>query len=258
MSTPADNLSARELADLSALADGTLEPARRGEVEARIAASPRLSELYERERRAVEILHESSSTVRAPAGLRARIEAERPRAVAGARRRVGFGGALAGAVAAATLALALILPAGTPGAPSVSQAAGLATRAPIGAVPTADPSTPTKLQTQVEDVYFPDWSKRFGWHATGERTDRINGRLAVTVFYEWRGARLAYTIVGSPPLKTPNAHFTIMHGTEYRALTLGNRLVVTWRRSGHTCVLSGTRVPVSELQRLAAWKTPSE
>ena len=47
-----------DLAELSALADGTLDPARRDEVRARIAGSPQLTELYERERRVVETLHE--------------------------------------------------------------------------------------------------------------------------------------------------------------------------------------------------------
>jgi anti-sigma factor RsiW len=42
MASGADDtkLTQRELDDLSALADGTLDPARRGAVEARIAASP--------------------------------------------------------------------------------------------------------------------------------------------------------------------------------------------------------------------------
>ncbi|MGB0094653.1 MAG: hypothetical protein WBP81_19235, partial [Solirubrobacteraceae bacterium] len=49
----------RELADLSALADGTLDPARRAEVQARITASPELSALYGRERMVVERLREA-------------------------------------------------------------------------------------------------------------------------------------------------------------------------------------------------------
>ena len=55
-----------ELAELSALADGTLDPARRADVEAKIAASPELSALYERERRVVEALHQTRATERAP------------------------------------------------------------------------------------------------------------------------------------------------------------------------------------------------
>ena len=80
--------SKTELAELSALADGTLDPARRVEVEARIAASPELSALYERERRVVAALHQARATERAPDQLRARIEAARPTGTTVARRRI--------------------------------------------------------------------------------------------------------------------------------------------------------------------------
>lgn len=253
MTTPSDS-NPRELADLSALADGTIDPARRTEVEARIAASPELSALYDRERRIVEMLHEARSTVRAPPSLRARIEAERPSRKTFARRRGGYVGALAGALAAVVLALVLILPAGTPGAPSVSQAAGLAFLGSSGTAPAPDPRVPTKLGTQIQEVYFPNWARQFGWHAVGQRTDHINGRVAVTVFYYWHGKRLAYTIVGAPALATPAARSSLLNGTELRTLMLHGRLVVTWQRTGHTCVLSGPGVPVAVLQRLAAWK----
>ncbi|HEY4826104.1 MAG TPA: hypothetical protein VIH85_05025, partial [Solirubrobacteraceae bacterium] len=76
MASGADDtkLTQRELDDLSALADGTLDPARRGAVEARIAASPELGALYERERQILAALHEARATERAPAALRARLE----------------------------------------------------------------------------------------------------------------------------------------------------------------------------------------
>lgn len=259
MSTPADSPSfePRTLAELSALADGTLDPARRAEVSARIAASPELSSLYERERRVVELLREARSADRAPAALRARIEAARPSRPVRARRRLGYGGALAGALAATALALALIVPGGSPGAPSVSQAAALATLGAQTAPPVADSQTPGKLDTQIEDIYFPNWSRRFHSRATGERTDTINGRRAVTVFYSWRGEQIAYTIVGSPALGKPPAQVsTDVHGTEYRTLAQHGRTVVTWRRGGHTCVLSSRAVPAVVLQRLAAWEAP--
>jgi anti-sigma factor RsiW len=48
-----ERLSTKEMAELCALADGTLAAERRAEVEARVAASPELQELLERQRRAV-------------------------------------------------------------------------------------------------------------------------------------------------------------------------------------------------------------
>jgi anti-sigma factor RsiW len=247
-----------DLAELSALADGTLEPGRRAEVEAHISASPELSALYERERRVVNALHEARESERAPAALRARIEASRPGKRTVARRRLGYAGALVGALAAIALGVVLVLPSGTPGGPSVSDAAALALRGPVGAAPAPDPAHAAALRQQVGDVYFPDWGASLGWRAAGARTDALGGRQAVTVYYDRNGARIAYTIVAAPALTQPSAHPTWLHGTELRTLTNGGRLVVTWRRDGATCVLSARGVTAAELQKLAAWKVPAD
>ncbi len=249
------DFTAKQLADLSALADGTLDPARRGEVEAWVASSPELRALYERERRAVEILHRARATDRAPAALRARIESERPSPRVRNRRRFAYGAALAGAIAAVVLALALIVPTGTPGAPSVSEAAALALRGPNASAPVPDPRYPaSRLRQDVDEIYFPNWATAFGWSPVGTRIDHINGRQAVTVYYERRGKRVAYTIVSAPALKVPAASVTTVHGTEMQTLTLNGRWVVTWRRNDHTCLLSGKGVPPSVMRRLAAWR----
>jgi anti-sigma factor RsiW len=250
--------TAAELADLSALADGSLDPARRAEVEARIAASPELSSLYDRERRVVAALHRVRTTERAPEGLRARIEAARPTPRVVVRRRIGYGAGLAGALAAVALALVLALPAGTPGAPSVSDAAALAARGPTQAAPPPDPaSAGSRLRQSVGEVYFPNWATGFGWRAVGARSDSLGGHRAVTVYYEWKGKRVAYTIVSAPPLAEPSAHKVVVKGTELRVQTIDGRLVVSWREAGDTCVLSGTGVSAARLQELAAQPDPT-
>jgi hypothetical protein len=239
---------------ITRLADGTLEPARRESARARIESSPELSALYERERRVAERLREARATERAPASLRARIEAERPSAVTRRRRRLGYVGALSGALAAVVLALVLVLPGGTPGAPSVSQAAALATRGVATAAPEPDPDARgLRLGRRLDDLYFPNWTATFGWRAVGQRSDRLDGRPAVTVYYAWHGQRIAYTIVGVPALGQPAANVMHLNGVELRTLKINGRVVVTWRRAGHTCVLSGASVAPSELQQLAAW-----
>jgi anti-sigma factor RsiW len=257
MSSAADEstLSDRELADLSALADGSLDPSRREAVQSWISASPERTALFERERRAVELLHRARATDRAPLSLKQRIEAQRPSATVRTRRRAGYGGVFAAGLAVIALALVLILPSGTPGAPSVSQAAALALRGAAAPAPGTDPDQPgVKLAQKVGDVYFPDWTRSFGYHAVGQRVDTINGRKAVTVYYERGGERVAYTIIEAPALTQPNAPVTTLNNTELRTLSLGGRQVVTWRRDNHTCVLSATSaVPLSELHRLAAW-----
>jgi hypothetical protein len=248
-----------ELAELSALADGTLDPARRKQVQARIAASKELSAIYERERRVVGLLHELRATDRAPAELRERIASAKPvrkqRAWTRTRWHFNTGGMFAGMATAAAivLALLLILPGGTPGAPSVSQAAALgALTAPSGSVPAVGPAG--RLTANVQDVYFPYWAKSEGWKARGQRTDRLNGRAATTVYYQQATAWIAYTIVGAPALKAPPASATAFGGgVEYRTLMLDGREVVTWEKNGHTCVLSapGSSVPPKQLLALA-------
>jgi hypothetical protein len=261
MSSNGENstLSARELADLSALADGTIDPARRPEVEAHIAASPELSTLYERERRVVEMLHHAAVTDRAPAALRARIEAQRPKPAVRARRRVGYAGALVGALAAVALALALILPGGTPGSPSVSDAAALAVKGANQPAPVPDPNEPSgTIGDGIQDVYFPDWNGHFHAVAVGQRTDGLGGRPATTVYYRYKGKMVAYTIVGVPALSQPKASVTQKNGVQLRTLKIDGRTVVTWRRDGHTCVISGPGLSATDLQRLAAWSKPAD
>jgi anti-sigma factor RsiW len=251
--------TAAELADLSALADGTLDPARRAAVEAHIAASPELSALYAREQRVVAALHQARESERAPASLRARIEASRPAGRTVTRRRIGYAAGLAGALAAIALAVVLALPSGAPGGPSVSEAAALAALGANQPAPAPDPAHPAaQLNQNVDDVYFPNWTSSLGWRASGARTDTLGGRKAVTVYYDWKGKRVAYTIVAAPPLSQPAAHRSWQHGTELRTFTRDDRVVVTWREGGATCVLSGTGISAAALQKLAAWSVPAE
>lgn len=250
--------TAAELADLSALADGTLDPSRRAAAEARIGASPELTALYERERRVVAALHQARASDRAPDRLRARIDAARPPRAVLARRRLAYAGGLVGSLAVVALALVLLLPSGTPGAPSVSDAAALAARGPAEPAPVPNPASPDKLLSQnVGEVYFPNWTGHFGWRAVGARTDRLGGHQAITVYYEWMGKRIAYTIVGAPPLAEPAASKSVLNGVELRTLNVNGVQVVAWRVAGDTCVLSGNGVSVSELQKLAAWSGPT-
>jgi hypothetical protein len=263
--TAADNetgrpeMGRRDLANLTMLADGSLPPAQRADAEARIAASPGGRDLLETERRAVEALRATTS-VRAPASLRERIAADQARAGrAPRRRRIVLGGGIAGALAVLALALVLILPGGTPGSPSISQAASVALRGP--SAPPPPPKTDAAqalLARDVDEVYFPNWSG-IGYRAIGERVDRIDGRVLDTIYYSGRGGeRVAYTIVGGSALAVPgHAPLSHLNHLRLRSIALGDRIVVTWRRGGHTCILSGARVPAKVLLGLASWKAES-
>src|SRR5215470_13900880 len=144
------------MAELSALADGTLPADRRAEVEARIAASTELRELFERQRRAV-VAAQTLATDNVPESLRTAVEAHRRTAGSRARSRrlAPRIGLAAAAVAAAAVAAAILLNGG-PGSPTVADAAMLATQRPSAPAPPAAGKPGTRLAIAVEGVPFPD------------------------------------------------------------------------------------------------------
>jgi hypothetical protein len=91
------------MAELAALADGSLAPDRRAALEARVTASSELADRLAEQQRAVALARSAANEVKAPAALRARIEAQRRvRRVRVPRRPV-----LIGATATAVLAVAV-------------------------------------------------------------------------------------------------------------------------------------------------------
>jgi hypothetical protein len=144
-----------------------------------------------------------------------------------------------------------VLVGGGPGIEDVAAAAERSPAAPVASVP----PTSKLLEEHVGEVNLPNYVGKFGWKAVGTRTDEIQGRATRTVFYEKAGRRIAYTVVSGAPLDQPGgADRATVEGTVIRALRAKGREVVTWRRRGHTCVLSSTNVPRSELITLAGWK----
>ncbi len=191
--------------------------------------------------------------LRAPPRLRERIESERERARRPARRRrLTLGGALAGATAAAALLVVLLLPGGA-GGPTVVEAAELGTRP--ATQPAPEPGEPKLLDASAFGLPFPDWAEKFGWEPSGRRVDEIDGRRAVTVFYEKDGREIAYTIVAGDPLPIPEPSAAARReGTPLRYVSLDGRTIVTWERDGLTCILSGDGVAATKLLDLAGWK----
>jgi hypothetical protein len=210
--------------------------------------------MNEQEQRITRVLH-SLRADRAPDHLRADIERLRaaPRRERAGWRMPAFGLATAtGAVAAAAAVVALTI-GGTAVSP-VLQAAALALRGPVAAAPAPDPGAPRmRLHREVQEIYFPNWAPQFGWRATGQRADSFDGRQAITVYYASGARSIAYTILTSPPLRQPGGATTTFDSTKFRTLTQGLRLVVTWRRGGNTCVLSGQGVSARVMYQLAVW-----
>ncbi len=253
--TSRQQLSSRERAELSALADGSLDQRRRTQAQARIAASPELRAAYERERRAVQAVEQVTATTRAPASLRARVQAQPAGKAAGWRWRGRHLAVAATGLAAAALLIFLVLPSGAPGGPSVSRAAALAVRGPSSHAPPSDPRDPeARLDQRVGRAYFPNWLASLGWAAVGQRSDELASRRIITVYYQGHNTTVAYSIVGGPALAPPAGKRVRQGGVSMRTFSLNGRLVVSWRRGGHTCLLSGMGVTDAELEQLASWQ----
>jgi hypothetical protein len=235
-------LSADELAELTAFADGSLPAERRAEVEARVAASPELGEIVERQRHALRAMRPMVEEP-VPASLRAEVERLRPRPATSqaARRRLLPGLALSGAAAVALAAVTLVLALGGGSAePTVAEAAQLATKPAVGPAPAPTPGRSRALEASVEGVDFPDLRPAYGWVPTGVRGGSVDGRHALVVFYAKHSRRLAYLVVGGSPLGGTSGYGSSTYrGVRFRTFSVDGRPAVTWLRDGHTCVLIG-------------------
>jgi len=103
-----DERGDHDLAELAALADGSLRPERRDALEGRVASSPELVELLAEQERALTLTRNAAREVEAPAGLRARIEAQRRPSRRPTPGRLVAIGASAAAVAAAIVAVVVV------------------------------------------------------------------------------------------------------------------------------------------------------
>ena len=250
MTDAASRLTEQQMADLAALADGTLPVERRAAVEAWVSASPELQVLLDRQRRSVTATQALVGEP-VPESLREAVEPRRRRR--DARRRWSPRLALVGAVAVAAVVVVAFL-SGRPAGPTVAEAAALADQPPSGPAPRPVGAEGTQLDLDVEGVVFPDFLESYGWRAVGVRHDEIDGRDATTVFYEKAGTRIAYVIVAGSGLDHPSgAPSTTRNGIQLQMLEVNGQPTVTWRRLGRTCILIGP-VPSDELLALASWR----
>ena len=104
----------RGVAELAALADGSVDPEHRAELEARIEGSPILADRLAEQERAVALVRGAGDDVEAPAGLQARLDAQRSARTVRTPRRLALGGVAA--AAAVAVALAVVIGSGSDGA----------------------------------------------------------------------------------------------------------------------------------------------
>ncbi len=249
-----NELGERTRRELASLADGSLQGSERAELEARLASSPTLRDALERQRSAVAAMR--GVDIPAPESLRRRIEAKRPQSrlwTARRGRRLALGGALAGAAAAIVFAL-LLVTSGRDG-PTVTEAAQLANLPATRASVPVDGANRKLLAAAVDGVPFPNLHADFVWRQAGERSDELDGRGTRTVYYRRDGQRIGYTILAGDPIGPPaGARPSVQNEVRLSTATEGGRAIVTWRRGGHTCVLSGQGVSAKDLREVASWK----
>ena len=238
-------------ADLAALADGSLPAARQAELRVRVQASPQLAAALAEQEQAVSLLRALDQP--APAALRARVR-ELTGAVAppAARRRhrLLF---MPAATALAVVVVALIVAVQGGGrAPTVPQTARLALAAATEPTPPVDRGEPDRLSLVAAGIPFPYYERTLGWETAGRRTDTLGGRRIVTVFYRSaNGTRVGYMIVSGSPLNPGQGREVTRGGVRFTLAHAGAATLVTWRRSGHTCVIAGRSVLESVLLTLA-------
>lgn len=234
-------------AELAGLADGSLRAGarERDELLAHVQASPELARSLATQERVRALM--GSEEVRAPARLQRSVRelADRHgRSRPPARGRLAVGGAIGALAATAVVALVLALGSTTTAAPSVIQAARLGLLPATTSSPRESSDQSGRLDVSVQGVAFPYLERGPGWRAQGARSDTFAGRRVTTVFYV-RGAnsaqRVGYSILARPALAVPGGGRTVVRdGTSYTLLRAGDSQVVTWRRTGHTCVLVGS------------------
>ncbi|HWX75294.1 MAG TPA: hypothetical protein VNZ05_08305 [Solirubrobacteraceae bacterium] len=162
----------------------------------------------------------------------------------------------AGAVGAVALAIALSVGGGASG-PSLRQAAALTLLPATSPAPAESSARRTELVATVDGVTFPYWERDLGWRSTGTRSDRLDGRAVMTVFYaDRRGAQVGYAIVAGTAPRVSGGTVINRGGVAYRLLRENGAPVITWQRGGHMCVVSGRGVDAATLLLLASWHEP--
>ena len=232
------------------LVDGAVGEGEREEAERILRAEPELAAEVERQRRVAQALATAGPDPpeRLVAHVRRRVEGEPAPRVRWTARV-----AVAGALAAAAVAIVVILTTGSSGGrPSIPAAARLAYAPSTGPAPAM--TAPRFIGITYAGITFPNYARRFGAVPTGQRTDRIGGRAALTVFYRLRdGARLSYTVFSGAPVDLPSAaRSVVFDGARLRVFSDSGLSVVTLVRFGRTCVLAAATTRDAVLALAAA------
>jgi hypothetical protein len=105
---------------------------------------------------------------------------------------------------------------------------------------------------------FSDFAARAGWAPTGGRSDRVEGRSTVTVFWERAGRRIAHTVVSGDPVDAPpGARRTGRRGVLLQSFSRDGRTAVMWTEGDRTALISAIGISRAALYALAGGPRPS-
>jgi hypothetical protein len=80
----------------------------------------------------------------------------------------------------------------------------------------------------------------------------VDGRTITTVFYTGRhGNRIGYAITDGAPLSGVHGDSVTRYGVHFTLQQSGPARLISWVRSGHTCVIAGRSVSYRALLALA-------
>jgi hypothetical protein len=253
MTTTGRGLSERDRRLIVGLADGVLTGRRRRRAQKRIERLADAAALLERQQRVAHVLRGGPET---PGALDERPAA--PERLEVPRMRPWTGIALAALVVAAgvlTATLVAVWARPTVPPPNILDVAAAGFEPAAQAAPRSRPGHRALVTASFEGVDFPNWSRRFGWHTTGARSDSIEGRRTRTVFYGHMGHRLGYTVVSGSPLKTPTgAQHLTRNGLAITVIGDHEHAIAVFERNGRTCILSAHVAHLATLVKLASWK----
>jgi hypothetical protein len=105
---PQNQSADRDVAELAALADGSIAPERRAALEARVAGSSELADRLAEQERAVRFARSAAAETEAPATLRAHVQAQRRARRTPTPGRLGLIGAAATAVLAVAIGVGVL------------------------------------------------------------------------------------------------------------------------------------------------------
>ena len=198
----------------------------------------------------------AAAQVSAPEELRARIARDRLRTTPQHRQWSRPAALIAGGSAlAAAVALVIVMASGSPGPPSVADAAGVALGTPTRPAPETDAGDPRFIRASVAGVRFPNYAYDASWRTVGGRIDTLGRRRTQTVTYARGSVRVGYVIVDGRPLQAPpGARRADAAGTPVWVVRLDGGLVVSWERARHTCVLASRTATLPQMLRFVAWR----